>query len=253
MIEVERLTRDYGDRRALDQVSFRVERGQVYAYLGPNGAGKSTTVKILLGLLPPSSGSARVGGVDVREDPVRVRENVGYVPEVTSLYETLSAREHLEFVGRVRRLPEREIARRSEALFSAFGLEQRCDDAIRSYSKGMRQKVALALALLHGPRVLILDEPLSGLDAGAALVLKRVIRGLADRGASVLYCSHVLDVVERLCDRALILNEGRVVAEGTIDELRARTRGTTLDEVFRSVATDVDPERRARELLEALT
>jgi len=252
LIEVHELTHDYGDFRAVSGVSFRVEPGQVYGYLGPNGAGKSTTVKVLLGLLAPTSGSVTLAGVDVRKDPVGARAKSGYVPEVASLYEALTAVEHLKLVGRLRGLDEGVIDRRSEALLDTFDLTARAGEPIRSYSKGMRQKVALALAFLHRPDVLVMDEPLSGLDASAALILKRMVRGMADAGSAVLYCSHVLDVVERLCDRALILNKGQVVAEGSIDELRQKTEGTTLDEVFRSVATDVDPEARANALLEVL-
>lgn len=252
MIEVDALTHDYGDFRAVSGVSFRVEPGQVYGYLGPNGAGKSTTVKVLLGLLAPTEGSVRIAGVDVREDPVGARARTGYVPEIASLYEALTAVEHLQLVGRLRGMEEEVIDRRTKALLDTFDLTARGGSPIRSYSKGMRQKVALSLAFLHRPQVLVMDEPLSGLDASAALILKRLVRGLADAGSAVLYCSHVLDVVERLCDRALILNKGKVVAEGSIAELRKKTAGTTLDEVFRSVATDVDPEARADALLEVL-
>ncbi len=251
-IEARSLVMQFGDVRALDGVSFEVAAGEVFGYLGPNGAGKSTTIKLLLGLLAPTSGVARVAGIDVAADPVGVRERIGYVPEVLSLYDALTAEEHISFVGRLRRLDEATIARRSEALLATFELTDRAREPIRTFSKGMRQKVALALAFLHRPEVLILDEPLSGLDATAALILKDVIRGTAARGSAVLYASHVLDVVERVCDRAMILNRGKTVAVGTIAELREKTKGTTLEEVFRRVATERDPEQLARELLEAL-
>lgn len=251
-IEARSLSRDFGDLHALDGVSFRVEKGEVFGYLGPNGAGKSTTVKVLLGLLAPTSGEVEVDGVDVARDPVSARERIGYVPEVQSLYESLSAEEHLRFVARMRLLDEATTERRSEALLSAFDLEGRAQEPIRSYSKGMRQKVAIALALVHRPTVLILDEPLAGLDVTTAMTLRGVIRGCASRGTSVLYCSHVLDVVEKVCDRAMILNHGKVVAAGTLEELRQETEGTSLDEIFRSVATEVDPDQRADALLEAI-
>ena len=251
-IEVEGLVQEYGDLRVLDGVSFRVERGEVFGYLGPNGAGKSTTVKVLLGLLEPSAGRVRVAGVDLAHDPLGAKEKIGFLPEVLSLYEALTPEEHLSFVARLRGLPEDVIERRSRALFEAFGLAERSRQPIRTFSKGMRQKVALSLAFIHRPEVLILDEPLAGLDATAALILKDLIRGFAKRGTSVLYCSHVLDVVERVCDRALILNRGKTVAEGTIAELRERTANTSLDEVFRSVATETDPALLASDLLEAL-
>lgn len=251
-IEVSGLVHQYGDLRALDGVSFRVEEGQVFGYLGPNGAGKSTTVRCLLGLQQPTAGTVRIADVDVARDPVAARARVGYVPELTALYEALTPVEHLMFVGRLRQMDDAIIERRGAALLDAFDLRDRANEPIRAFSKGMRQKVALALALVHAPPVLILDEPLSGLDVTSALTLREVVRGFASGGAAVLYSSHVLDVVERICDRAMILKGGRAVAEGTIDELRARTAGTTLAEVFRSVATERDPADRAAELLEAL-
>lgn len=251
-IEATGLVFDYGELRALDGVTLRVDAGQVFGYLGPNGSGKSTTVKVLLGLLKPTEGNVSVAGVDVTRDPVSAREQIGYLPEIISLYEALTPEEHLRFVARLRRLDEAVIEPRIAALLGTFGLTDRAGEEIRTFSKGMRQKVALALAFIHRPPVLILDEPLAGLDATAALILKDLIRGFASRGTAVLYCSHVLDVVERVCDRALILKQGKPVAEGTIDELRRQTANTTLDEVFRSVATEVDPARQARDLLEAL-
>ncbi len=251
-IEVENLAHSFGELRALDGVSFRAAAGEVFGLLGPNGAGKSTTVRALLGVLRPDSGTVRVAGIDVATDGVGARARIGYLPEVHSLYEALTPREHLSFVGRLRGLDDATIDRRGGAFLSAFEIEDRADEPIRTFSKGMRQKVALALAFIHQPKVLLLDEPLSGLDATAALLLKELVKGVAKAGTTVLYCSHVLDVVEKVCDRALILARGKPVAQGTIAELRERTRGTTLDEVFRSVATDVDPIARARELLEAL-
>ena len=251
-IAVEQLTKRFGELTALDAVSFRVEPGEVFGYLGPNGAGKSTTVKILLGLLEPTSGRVEIDGVDAIADPVTARERIGYVPEAQSLYDALTPIEHLRFVGRMRQLDDAVIARRGEALLDTFGLADRADEPVRTYSKGMRQKVALALAFLHRPKVLLLDEPLSGLDATSALLLKDLIRGFAARGSAILYCSHVLDVVERVCDRAMILAKGTEVAHGSIGELRAQTKGTTLDEVFRSVAMERDPAELASQLLEAL-
>ncbi len=238
-IEVEGLSHRYGDFQALDDVTFQVASGEVLGYLGPNGAGKSTTVQTLLGLLDPMKGSVRVAGIDVRMDPVEVRRRVGYLPEIASLYEGLTPLEHALFVGRLRSIPDETIERRMRAIFRAFELEDRLEGAIRGFSKGMRQKTSIALALLHDPKVLLFDEPLSGLDAASAQLLKELIRGLAKRGAAVLYSSHVLDVVERVCDRAVILDHGKIVAQGTIAELRAKSRETTLEAVFQSV---VDPE-----------
>lgn len=250
-VEVRGLRHRFGPNEVLHGVTFMVPRGSVFGLLGPNGAGKSTTVRILLGLLRPAEGEVRVAGVDPVRDGVAVRARVGYVPERQALYETLTPREHLAFAARVRGLEDAVRRRRSDALLRTLGLADRAEETIRSFSKGMRQKVQIALALLHRPEVLVLDEPLSGLDAPSAILFKEIVRGWAERGGSVLYGSHVLDVVEKVCDRAVVLDEGRVVAEGSIEELRRFARGTSLEDVFRSVV-DRDPEAEARALVEAL-
>jgi ABC-2 type transport system ATP-binding protein len=252
-IEVRGLEHRYGDLVAVADVSFRVAAGEVLGLLGPNGAGKSTTVRALLGLLEPSGGAIHIAAIDARRHPERVREVVGYAPEVPSLYDALSPQEHAALVGRLRGLDEAAIERRAAALFELFDLEGRASEPVRGFSKGMRQKVSLSLALLHAPRVLLLDEPLSGLDAGAARIVKELVRGLAGRGTAILYCSHVLDVVERVCDRAIVLDSGRVIAEGAIDELMERGGDSTLESVFqRLVDPGGDPASQAAAALAEL-
>lgn len=252
-IHVASLSHSYAGNPALRDVSFDVKPGEVLGYLGPNGAGKSTTIKCLLGLIEADAGEIAIGGIDVRIDPVEVRRRVGYLPEIAALYEGLSPQEHARFVGRLRGLDEAVIDRRLNVLLAAFDLTDRLEVPAREFSKGMRQKLGLALALLHGPDVLLLDEPLSGLDATAARVVKELVRGYAKSGGAVLYCSHVLDVVERVCDRVIILDKGIVVAQGGVDELMKRGSDATLDQVFqRVVERGRDPTTIATEVIQEL-
>jgi len=222
----------------------------VLALLGPNGAGKTTALRILCGLLPPTSGRVRVGGHDVAREPLEARRSYAYVPDGAPLYANLSARQHLHLVGRLHELDEGTLEREADRLLDAFGLGERADDPVGDFSRGMRQKTALACALLPKPPLLILDEPLSGLDAPTTAVVKECIRGWAERGGAVLYTSHLLDVVERVADRMAILAKGRLVALGSLRELRARAGSDgTLEELFRTLTEAEDPRAQAARIL----
>lgn len=249
-IQVEGLRKTYEGTDAVRDVSFTVPRGQVCGYLGPNGAGKSTTIKILAGILRPSAGSVRIGGHDLASDPLAVKRLLGYVPESGALYGLLSAREHLSLVSDLYELEPAQGARKIGQLLELFGLEQIADRRIDSLSKGQKQKVALSTALLHDPQVVLLDEPLNGLDANAARSLKDLIAGLAEKGRTVLYCSHILDVVERICDRAIIIADGQVVADAPTSELLSRGQEKTLEAVFHSLTRAEDDEVLAKAFLE---
>ena len=240
------------DKPVLDGVSFRVARGEIVGYLGPNGAGKSTTIKILLGMLAPQSGVVRVLGLDPVRDPMGVRTAVGYVPESGALYETLSPREYLTVVGRLRGLPADVVESRCSTFLDAFGLLPQRDQRMTSFSKGMKQKVVIIAALLHDPRVLFLDEPLNGLDANATLVVKDVIKGLAGKGTTVFYSSHLMDVVERISDRVVILDHGRVVADGSFATLRAGSGDASLEALFARLTAPSESEANAGRILHAL-
>ena len=253
MIKVEGLSKTYGNggADALRSVSFTVPAGQVCGYLGPNGAGKSTTVRILTGLLRPTAGSATVAGFDVATQPLQVKRRIGYVPETGAVSPTLSANEYLALVGALHEMDPAEVGERSGRMLELFQIGDAADRRLDTLSKGQRQKVVISAALLPDPDVILFDEPLSGLDANAARTVKDIVRGLADRGKTVLYCSHILDIVERLCDRVIILNRGRVIADGPTGDLlgaRGATGATgapgatrqTLEEVFHELTTSGD-------------
>lgn len=243
-----RLVKRYGDAVALDRVSFRVDGGEVVGLLGPNGSGKSTTMKILLGFLRPDAGYALVDGINPVEDPVEVRRRVGYVPENTALYESLTPREYLEFVARVRGLTREEYEDRILRFVKAFEMGEYMDVLITALSKGNKQKVALISALLHEPDVLILDEPLMGLDAKSARILKEYLRMRVSRGVAVLLSTHIMEIAEKICDRIVLLHRGRVVASGPVEEVKSGLE--SLEDLFFKV-TGVSGE--LRDVVEALS
>jgi len=250
LARLEGVSHRFGEILALSDVDLDVRRGEVMGLLGPNGAGKTTALSVLCGLLRPDEGRALIGGVDVGEDPVAARRQLAWVPDGAPLYAGLSARQHLSLVGELHAMEPGRAESEGRRLLEALGLDQRADSPVGTFSRGMRQKAALACALLPAPALLILDEPLSGLDAPTAGVIKAVLRGWAERGGAVLYTSHLLDVVERVCDRMVILNAGHLVAAGTLDELRARSgRDSSLEEVFRSLTRSEEPERQAELIL----
>jgi len=238
MLEVIDLVKHYGKIRAVDGVSFTVREGELFGFLGPNGAGKTTTIKVCTGLLKPTRGQVRVGGFDIAREPVEAKGNLGYAPDNPFLYEKLTAREFLQFVGAVylRKKPAGVMERVDEVL-EMIGLADRADELIERYSFGMKRKVVLCAAILHRPRVLLLDEPTSGLDAASARLVKDVFRGLAEKGSAVLLTTHIMEIAERLCDRIGIINEGKLIAVGTLAELReqAKSPGSTLEDVFLSL------------------
>ena len=251
VVELKGVEHDYGGGPVLCGIDLRVRPGEILGYLGPNGAGKSTTIKILTGQLRPTAGEVRVLGIDVLAEPVEVRRRIAYVPEVSPLYEVLSAREHLALVGRLRDLDEEQIRRRTEELLEALELAAVGDRPLWTFSRGMRQRVALASAFLHGPDLVLLDEPLYGLDVQTVLLVKEVVRRLAAAGVAVLYSSHLLDVVEQLASRVVILADGKIRADGPPAVLREQGTGASLEGLFRELTAERQVEDRARAFLRA--
>lgn len=232
MIVAAGLQKRYGDTVAVHGVDLEVRPGEIFGFLGPNGAGKTTTIKMLVGLLRPSSGNARIGGYDIQQDPLAAKALIGYVPDQPYLPEKLTAREFLEFVAGLYRLDMADMRRRGEELLKLFDLQDRGNELIGSYSHGMRQKVALAGALLHNPRAFFLDEPTVGLDPRSARLIKDILREVAGRGTAVFMSTHILEIAERMCDRVAIISGGRVIATGTLDELRVGRAAESLEDIF---------------------
>jgi ABC-2 type transport system ATP-binding protein len=252
MLEARHLVKRYSGSRVVDDVSFVVRPGEVLGYLGPNGSGKSTTVQMLTGLVEPSAGHVWFEDRRITADLVAYRRRLGCVPEEAHLYPFLSGREHLELMGRLRELPARLLSDRIGALLDLFGLGEAALQPISGYSKGMRQKVLIAGALLHDPDVVIFDEPESGLDVTAALMLRHLIRILAGRGKAVIYSSHVLEAVEKVCGRVIVLHRGKVVADDSVTALRALRSHSSLEQVFAELVSHADPERTAQSIADAV-
>jgi ABC-2 type transport system ATP-binding protein len=254
-IVTEKLTRRFGALLAVDGIDLQVAAGQFFGFLGPNGAGKSTTIKMLTGLLAPSSGRVQLLGLDFSSNPVEVKRQIGVVPEGMGLFERLTGSEYLNFVGRMYGLDRATTRQRSEELLEFMQLADRPKSVIADYSHGMQKKLALAAAVIHGPRILFLDEPFEGVDALAAGALKALLGRMTERGVTIFLTSHVLEIVERLCSHVAIIHKGRLVAQGSLEELRAGTAGeeghqTTLEEIFLSI---VGQDGSGRPQMEELT
>ncbi len=231
MIEAGELQKQYGDTPAVAGINLAVYPGEIVGFLGPNGAGKTTTIKMLIGLLRPSAGVARIGGFDIQRRPLQAKALIGYVPDQPYLPEKLTAYEFLQFMAGLYRVEPAAAAQRGEELLRLFNLTERADELLGGYSHGMRQKAALAGALLHNPRAFFLDEPTVGLDPRSARLIKDILRGVADRGTSVFMSTHILEIAERMCDRVFIIDKGRIIAAGTLEELRAGGAGS-LEDIF---------------------
>ncbi|MEL6182150.1 MAG: ABC transporter ATP-binding protein [Myxococcota bacterium] len=247
MIRVTELVKRYDQTEALRGISFSVAPGQICGYLGPNGAGKSTTVQILTGVLKPTSGQAECAGFDVVAQPLEVKRRIGYVPENAAVFSTLTVQEHLNFIGALHHMPAPVLRERCGWLLELFGIASLGGRRLDTLSKGQRQRVILSAAFLPDPEVLILDEPMTGLDAHGALSLKEAVASLARKGRTVLYCSHILEVVERLCDRLVIIDQGQIVADGNTQDLLSGS-GSSLEALFRQLTGSTE----ATPLLEAL-
>jgi ABC-2 type transport system ATP-binding protein len=252
MLDVRGLTKKYRNRAVVDHVTFTVPPGQVTGYLGPNGSGKSTTVKMLAGLLPATSGQILWDGSDIRHDLIGFKRRLGYVPEEAFVYSHLSGLEHLELMGRLRQLPEAQVQRKALELLRLLWLYEHRYTPISSYSKGMKQRVLIAGALLHDPDLLIFDEPLSGLDIASAMLLHELIAELARHGKTILYISHVLEVTEKVCSRVIMLYQGKIVANDEVGRLRDLMHLPSLEQIFRQLAKQEDVGESARQIVSVM-
>jgi ABC-2 type transport system ATP-binding protein len=252
MLEARSLTKCYATVPALENVSFCIQPGEVLGYLGPNGSGKSTTVKMLTGLLQPTSGEVLFRGENIQHDLAGYKRQIGYVPEEANLYPFLSGLEYLELVGRLRAMPPTLVARRAGSLLRLLSLHPHRHVAMSNYSKGMRQRVLLSAAILHDPVVLIFDEPLSGLDVTSALVFRKMLDAFGRTGKVVFYCSHVLEVVEKVCSHVIILRKGKALAYGSVDDLKTSAALATLEETFSHLVEEDDAQQTANSIVDAV-
>jgi len=253
MLEAKCLTKCYASIPAVSDVSFTIRRGEILGYLGPNGSGKSTTVKMLTGLLEPTRGHVLFAGADIKNDLTGYKRRLGYVPEEAALYPYLTGWEYLDFIGTLRGMGHNRVRSRVEALLDLFSLYPHRHAPIASYSKGMRQRVLVIAALMHDPEVLIFDEPLSGLDVSSAMVFRKLVKSLGEQGKVIFYCSHVLEVVEKICSHVLILDKGKLVAHGSVNEIRGMTGLATLEDSFSRLVEEQDAEKIAHDIVEVMS
>ncbi len=249
MISIQKLTKHFGKQVAVDNLSLEISGGQIVGFLGPNGAGKSTTLRMLTGMIEPTSGTATICGIDLASDPLEVKKKVGFVPDSGAVFESLTGLEYLEMVAALYGIPEAEAQARIRQFIAFFdlGWETLTDKLLGAYSKGMRRKVVITAALLHNPPVVFFDEPLDGLDANAAVGFKALIQTLAREGKTIVYSSHILDVVERVCDRVVIIDKGKLLLDGRPDELVAAHQSGTLEKLFTQLTGGGEIERRAED------
>ncbi|WP_295653263.1 ABC transporter ATP-binding protein [uncultured Mucilaginibacter sp.] len=231
LIQISNLRKSYGSKQVLKGLTLDIYPGQVIGYIGPNGAGKSTTVKILTGLIPDFEGEVIVDGYSLAQNPLEIKRLMGYVPENAEIYEVLTPMEYLDFIGKLYELEEDVLTERAQKLLTAFGLGSNLNDRMDTFSKGMKQKVLLISGIIHNPRIIVLDEPLSGLDANAVIMVKELMVRLSAEGKTIFYCSHMMDVVEKVSDRILLINKGEIVADGTFESLK-QNNSDTLENIF---------------------
>ena len=236
----------------LKGIDLEVDKGEIIGYIGPNGAGKSTTIKILIGMIPDFTGEVQVLGRDVKDNPLEVKRLIGYVPENAMLYETLSPMEYLRFLGSLYQLETSHVEEKATELLRLFALYDQRNDRMTTFSKGMKQKVLLISGMLHNPEVIFLDEPLSGLDANAVILVKEILSQLKYAGKTIFYSSHIMDVVEKISDRIVLINQGTVIANGTFEELKSQKDSGSLEQIFNQLTGNNEHVHLAEEFIQIL-
>lgn len=239
MLEIKNLTKKFGDKVAVDNIDLSVKSGEIYGFLGPNGAGKTTTIKMIVGMLMPDGGSISVDGIDAINDDVEAKRQIAYVPDSPEIYDIMTGRQYLNFIADVFELSDEERNKQIDRYAEVFEMQDNLDVMIAGYSHGMKQKIVIMGALIHSPKLLILDEPMVGLDAKSSFRLKEIMRALADEGRTVFFSTHVMEVAENLCDRIGIINRGKIIAVGTLDEIKAAAKDTgSLEKIFLELTDD---------------
>ncbi|NLL30259.1 MAG: ABC transporter ATP-binding protein [Clostridiales bacterium] len=251
ILEIKDLTKSFGEKEVLRGINLEVNKGEIIGYIGPNGAGKSTTVKIILGLLDYSDGVIKVFGKDIRDGNGAYKKRIGYVPEVAELYESLTAKEYLTFVGELYGLSEEVSYKKAEAMMNLFDIGNCMHTRLSACSKGMKQKIVLISSLLHNPDILFLDEPLSGLDANSVMIIKELLSNLAAQGKTIFYSSHIMEVVEKISHRIVLINNGTIVANGSFDELKKNSKEGSLEDIFNQL-TGFDKHKEIAETMASI-
>ena len=248
VLEATQLTRTFGDFMAVDNATFTLQPGEIVGFLGPNGAGKTTTIKMLTGLLGPSSGAARVAGYDIVAQPLEAKARIGYVPDTPNLYGKLKASEYLRFVGQLYRVPPAQVEERMRPMLDMFDLTEVAGNYLDTFSHGMQQKVAITGAFLHDPQIVFMDEPTVGLDPRSARLIKDLMIRNRDRGRTIFFSTHILEIAQTMCDRVIIINKGRIVADARVDELRAMRGEQSLEDIFLELTGGTDVDEMVKEL-----
>ncbi|BCN30601.1 ABC transporter ATP-binding protein [Anaeromicropila herbilytica] len=248
-VEIKDLYMSYGDKDVLKGINLEVHKGEIIGYIGTNGAGKSTTIKIMLGIVEGYTGVVKVFGQDISKDKLEYKRRIGYVPEIAEIYDNLTAREYLTFIGELYGINYEVVDSKAKRLMRIFGISESYDERINSYSKGMKQKVLIISSLLHNPDILFLDEPLSGLDANSVMIVKEILATLSKQGKTIFYSSHIMDVVEKISNRIVLLNHGQVVADGSFNELKKSSKEGTLEQIFNQITGFDEYENLAKEFV----
>jgi ABC-2 type transport system ATP-binding protein len=247
VIQLSNLKKQYAGNYVLKGITLNIDAGQIVGYIGPNGAGKSTTIKILTGIINDFEGAANVLGLDVRKYPVEIKQKIGYIPEQAALYEVLTAIEYLRFVGKLYQMEDAIIKKKSWELLRIFDLTDKANTRMNSYSKGMKQKVLLISGMIHNPEIIFLDEPLSGLDANAVILVKEILTQLKQSGKTIFYSSHIMDVVEKISDRIIIINKGEIIADGDFETLKLNAQQGSLENIFTALTGDIKQHQNTAE------
>ena len=248
VLEANHLSRTFGDFVAVDDATFTLQPGEIVGFLGPNGAGKTTTIKMLTGLLGPSSGAARVAGYDITAQPLEAKARIGYVPDTPNLYGKLKASEYLRFVGQLYRVPPAQVEERMRPMLDMFDLTEVAGNYLDTFSHGMQQKVAITGAFLHDPQIVFMDEPTVGLDPRSARLIKDLMIRNRDRGRTIFFSTHILEIAQTMCDRVIIINKGRIVADAAVKELREMRGDQSLEDIFLELTGGRDVDDMVQEL-----